>query len=66
MPINIMSEKSKGIYKMLKKQLAPTSNIAKGVELILRGAKKRRSMAIASARMINTEAGVNARLIALQ
>ncbi len=51
---------------MLKKQLAPTSNIAKGVELILRGAKKRRSMAIASARMINAEAGVNARLIALQ
>lgn len=51
---------------MLKKQLKPSSNIAKGVELILRGAKKRRSMAIASARMINADAGVSARLIALQ
>ena len=51
---------------MLKKQTAPTSNVAKGVEMILRGAKKRRSMAIASARMINAEMGVNARLIALQ
>ena len=51
---------------MLKKQTAPTSNVAEGVEMILRGAKKRRSMAIASARMINAEMGVNARLIALQ
>ena len=51
---------------MIKKQLAPTSNISKGVELILRSAKKRRSMAIASARMINSETGVSTRLIALQ
>ena len=51
---------------MLKKQLAPTSNVAKGIEMILRGAKKRRSMAIASARMVNVDAGVSARLIALQ
>ena len=51
---------------MLKKQSKPSYNIAKGVELILRGAKKRRSMAIASARMINSESGVSARLIALQ
>ena len=51
---------------MLKKQSKPSYNIAKGVELILRGAKKRRSMAIASARMINSDAGISARLIALQ
>lgn len=51
---------------MLKKQSKPSNNIAKGVELILRGAKKRRSMAIASARMINSEVGVSSRLIALQ
>lgn len=66
MPISILSKQSKGISVMLKKQSKPSNNIAKGVELILRGAKKRRSMAIASARMINSEVGVSSRLIALQ
>ena len=66
MPISILSKQSKGISVMLKKQSKPSNNIAKGVELILRGAKKRRSMAIASAKMINSDIGISAKLVALK
>ncbi|MDD3238442.1 MAG: hypothetical protein PHV37_10150 [Candidatus Gastranaerophilales bacterium] len=51
---------------MIKKITNPTSNISDGVEFLLRGAKKRRAMAIASAKMINSEAGVCARLVAVK
>lgn len=51
---------------MLKKISAPTSNIYNGVEFILRGAKKRRSMAMAAAKMLNSEAGVQTRLVAIK
>ncbi len=51
---------------MLKKSKKPNNNINEGVEFILRGAKKRRSMAIASAKMINAELGFNPKLIALK
>ena len=34
----------------MNKIIVPTSNISEGVEFFLRGAKKRRSMAIASVR----------------
>ncbi len=51
----------------MKKQIViPTSNISEGVEFFLRGAKKRRAMAIASVRQVNTEIGVNLRLVAVK
>ena len=51
----------------MKKQIViPTSNISDGVEFFLRGAKKRRAMAIASVRQVNTEVGVNLRLVAVK
>lgn len=52
---------------MLKKIETPTNNIYGGVEFILRGAKKRRSMALATARMLNSEAGIQTtRLVAVK
>lgn len=51
---------------MLKKVKTPTNIVSEGVQLVLRGAKKRRSMAIANARMINSDMGISAKLIALQ
>ncbi len=44
----------------------PTNNISEGVEFFLRGAKKRRAMAIASVRQINTDIGVNLRLVSVK
>ncbi len=51
---------------MNKKIIIPTSNISEGVEFFLRGAKKRRSMAIASVRQVNTDIGVNLRLVSVK
>jgi len=51
---------------MLKKIEAPTCNIYGGVEFILRGAKKRRSMAMTNARVLNTEVGVQTALVAMK
>ena len=51
---------------MLKKSLKSTSNISEGVAFLLRGAKKRRSMAIASAKMINSDIGISAKLVAIK
>lgn len=51
---------------MIKKLKKPTSNISDGVAFLLRGAKKRRSMAIASARMINSDIGISAKLVAVK
>ena len=51
---------------MLKKISVPTSNIYSGVEFILRGAKKRRSMAMATAKMINSDTGIQTRLVAIK
>ena len=51
---------------MIKKAQKPTSNIRDGVAFLLRGAKKRRSMAIASARMINSDIGISAKLVAVK
>ncbi len=56
----------KRICEMIKKIKAPTSNISEGVEFILRGAKKRRAMALASAKMINSDMGINSRLVAIK
>lgn len=51
---------------MLKRIMEPTNNIDNGVEFILRGAKKRRSMAMASARMMNSETIVQQKLVAVK
>ncbi len=51
---------------MLKKIELPTNNIYAGVEFVLRGAKKRRSMAMATAKMLNSEAGIKTRLVAIK
>lgn len=51
---------------MLKKAAKSTSNISESVAFLLRGAKKRRSMAIASAKMINSDIGISAKLVALK
>ena len=51
---------------MQKKYYIPKSNISEGVEFFLRGARKRRSMAYASVREINTDIGANLRLISVK
>lgn len=51
---------------MIKKLDKSTGNISNGVAFLLRGAKKRRSMAIASAKMINSDIGITAKLAALK
>ncbi len=51
---------------MFNKIVVPTSNISEGVEFLLRGAKKRRSMAIASVRQLNTNLGANLRLVSVK
>ncbi len=48
---------------MLKRIEEPSNNIYNGVEFILRGAKKRRSMAMASARMMNAQSEVQQKLV---
>ena len=51
---------------MLRKIETPTNNVYEGVEFILRGAKKRRSMALATARILGSEAGIQTRLVAVK
>lgn len=51
---------------MLRRIEEPTNNIYNGVEFILRGAKKRRSMAMASAKMMNAEQGIQQKLVAVK
>lgn len=51
---------------MLKKIVSPSCNICDSVEFILRGARKRRNLAVASAKMINADAGIQARLHAVK
>ena len=51
---------------MLKKITTPSNNIFCGVEFILRGAKKRRAMAISNAVAINSESGIQAKLQAVK
>ena len=47
---------------MLKKIVTPSNNTFSGVEFILRGAKKRRAMAISNAIAVNAETGVQVKL----
>ena len=51
---------------MLKKIVTPTNNTFSGVEFILRGAKKRRAMAISNALTVNSEAGLTVKLQAVK
>ena len=43
---------------MLKKIVSPSCNVCDSVEFILRGARKRRNMAITNAKVINSDAGI--------
>ena len=51
---------------MLKKIEIPTCNTFSGVEYILRGAKKRRSSAMANARRMNADVGIQSKLVAVK
>ncbi len=51
---------------MLKKIVTPSCNVCDSVEFILRGARKRRSMAVASAKSINADAGIKTSLAAVK
>ena len=51
---------------MLKKIITPSNNTFSGVEFILRGAKKRRAMAISNALAVNAETGVQVKLKAVK
>ena len=71
MPIDITQGLRKYIYRkgqqdMLKKLTTPTNNTFSGVEFILRGAKKRRAMAISNAVAINAETGIQVKLKAVK
>ena len=51
---------------MLKKITTPSNNRCECVELILRGAKKRRTLAYSNAAMINSDAGMKTNLVAVK
>ena len=51
---------------MLKKIITPTNNTFSGVEFILRGAKKRRAMAISNAVAVSAETGIQQKLQAVK
>lgn len=50
---------------MIKKLTVANNNISGCVEFLLQGAKKRRAMAIANAKTMTTEMGINKKLVAL-
>jgi hypothetical protein len=47
-------------------QRKPASNLSGSVSFILRGANKRRSMAVAKAKMVQGEQGIVPRLVAVK
>lgn len=51
---------------MIKRSLIPTNNVSQGVSFLLRGAKKRRAVALSNAKMINADMQISPRLVALQ
>ncbi len=51
---------------MLKRIQKPSSNIETSVEYILRGARKRHSMAMANARMLTNDEGIQSMLVAVR
>ena len=68
MPIYILrqADTGKDFQDMLKKIVIPSNNMFSGVEFILRGAKKRRAMAISNALAVNAETGVQVKLQAVK
>ncbi len=69
MPITIIQGSRiyrKGPKDMLKKLTTPTNNTFSGVEFILRGAKKRRAMAVSNAVAVNAETGIQTKLRAVK
>lgn len=52
--------------QLMKKITTPSHNRCESVELILRGAKKRRVMAYATAASVNSDAGMKANLRAIK
>ena len=52
--------------QLMKKITTPSHNRCESVELILRGAKKRRVMAYATAASVNSDAGIKANLRAIK
>ncbi len=52
---------------MIKKYKKPIANVSSGVEFILRGSQRRRSMAISNARSVNSDLGLmTKRLVAVK
>lgn len=51
---------------MLKKINQPSCNRSESVDFILRGAKRRRQMALMNAKEINSDAGIRANLSAVK
>lgn len=51
---------------MLKRIVNPTNNTFSGVEFILRGAKKRRAIAVSNAVTVNSETGIQVKLQAVK
>lgn len=54
------------IFNMEYNKLIPNTNVSESVLFLLRGAKKRRSMAVAKAKMIQGQLGVIPRLAAVK
>ncbi len=54
------------LNNMLKKIVTPSCNVCDSVEFILRGARKRRNLALTSAKMINADAGIQTGLRAVK
>ncbi|MGN0197300.1 MAG: hypothetical protein ACI4B8_04825 [Candidatus Gastranaerophilaceae bacterium] len=50
---------------MIKKLKTSNNNISTCVEFLLQGAKRRRAMAVASAKTMSSEMGIKAKLVAL-
>lgn len=62
-----MLEPDKGVFDYMENnQRIPNANVSESVLFLLRGAKKRRSMAIAKAKMIQGQLGVIPRLVAVK
>ncbi len=50
---------------MIKKLNSSNNNISSGVEFLLQGAKKRRAIAVASAKQMSSQMGIKSQLVAL-
>ena len=66
--MKLVSNKTKenGMCVMLRKIEMSSNNVETSVEFVLRGAKKRRSMAMAAARSLTNEQGIQTLLVAVK